>query len=120
MLQLGRDLDLALEPLAIDARRQLGRQHLDHDLAAECVLGRRENAAHPAANELVAQAVGGSQRCGQSFAEVVSHGCGAYLGKVRSSYADAMSCVTSLVRHSGRSNRAVVSRRFKGSELLNS
>ena len=49
VLQLRGDLDLALESLAVHACRQLGRQHLDHDLPAERVLGRGEDAAHSAA-----------------------------------------------------------------------
>ena len=73
MLQLRGDLDLALEPLAVHAGRQLGRQHLDDDLPAERVLGRGEHAAHAAADQLVVDPVGGGERGGEAIAEGVGH-----------------------------------------------
>jgi hypothetical protein len=73
MLELRCDLNLPLKSLPIHARREVGRQHLDHDLAAERVLRSREDAAHPAPDQLVIDPVGGRERCGKSFAEGVGH-----------------------------------------------
>ena len=52
MLQLGGELDLALEPLGAHARGQLGRQHLHDDLAAQSHFLSEEYTAHAAAAEL--------------------------------------------------------------------
>src|SRR5947207_122398 len=60
MLQLGRELDLALESFSAHARRQLGRQHLHHHATAEADLLGEEDAAHAAAAELTFDAVGGA------------------------------------------------------------
>jgi hypothetical protein len=58
MLQLGGELDLPLEPLHVDARPHLGREHLDNHLAAEPGLLRQEDTAHPPTTELPLDAVG--------------------------------------------------------------
>ena len=60
MLQPRRELDLALEPVAIDARRHLGREDLDDHAAAERGLFREEDPAHAAAAELALDAVRGT------------------------------------------------------------
>ena len=60
MLQPRRELDLALEPVAVDAGRHLGRQHLDDHAAAERGLFRQEDAAHAAAAELALDTVCGT------------------------------------------------------------
>ncbi len=73
VLQLSCDLDLALKSLAVHSGRELGRQHLDHDLPAERVLRGREDTTHPAAGQLVVDPVGGRQRGGESVAEGVVH-----------------------------------------------
>src|SRR6185436_11967886 len=52
MLQPGRDLDLALEPVDADAFTQVGRQHLDDDPTSQRPLRRHEDARHAAAPEL--------------------------------------------------------------------
>ena len=59
MLKLRGNLDLAPEPLAIDARGELRRQYLYDDLAAERPVGRDEDAAHPGAEELALDLVRG-------------------------------------------------------------
>ena len=59
VLKLRRDLDLAPESLAIYARGKLRRQYLYHDLAAEGLVGRDENAAHARAGELALYVVRG-------------------------------------------------------------
>ncbi len=61
VLQLGRELDLAVEPLDVDARAHLGRQHLDHHAPAELDLLRQEHAAHAAAAQFLVEAVGAAQ-----------------------------------------------------------
>jgi hypothetical protein len=60
-LELGGKLDLAAEPLHTDGRGQVGRQDLDHDLAAERGLFGLIDATH-APTELPLEAVGGIQR----------------------------------------------------------
>ena len=52
MLQLGGELDLALEPLRAHARGHLGREHLHHHLPAEPHLLSEEHTAHAATAEL--------------------------------------------------------------------
>jgi hypothetical protein len=52
MLQHGCQRDLPLEPLLVHTRRHVGRQYLDHDLAAEPGLVGQEDTAHPPATEL--------------------------------------------------------------------
>ena len=74
MLELRRDLDFTLEALAVHPRGELRRQHLDDDLPAERVFGRRKDATHTGANQLVVYPVIGSERCGEAVAEVVGHG----------------------------------------------
>src|SRR5579859_6120363 len=59
MLERGRELNLAPEPLDVDARRHLRRQNLDDYLPAERELFGQKDAAHPPAAELLLQAVGG-------------------------------------------------------------
>jgi hypothetical protein len=59
MLELRRYLNLATKSLAIHARRELGRQYLYHDLAAEGLVGSDENAAHARAGELALYVVRG-------------------------------------------------------------
>src|SRR5690349_10535380 len=44
MMQLRGELDLPAEALDVDAGREVGGQHLDDHLTAECTLGRHEDA----------------------------------------------------------------------------
>ncbi len=60
MLQLGGELDLALESLGAHTSGQLGRQHLHHHATAEAHLLGEEDATHAAAAELAFDAVGGA------------------------------------------------------------
>jgi hypothetical protein len=53
VLQPGGQLDLAAEPVLVDAGRHLGREDLDDDLAAELDFVRQEDAAHAPATELL-------------------------------------------------------------------
>ena len=52
---------LALESLHADAGRELGREHLHHDVASERGLEGDEGARHPAATELPLERVGGTE-----------------------------------------------------------
>ena len=58
VLETGGEPDLALEALDVHRGAGLGRQHLDHDLAAEPDLFGEEDATHPAAAQLPQDAVG--------------------------------------------------------------
>src|SRR5262249_29385210 len=58
MLEPGRELDLALEPLGIDAGAHFGWEDLDDHLAFEPDLFSQEDTAHPPAAEFLADAVG--------------------------------------------------------------
>ena len=70
MLQLGGDLDLALEAVDADAGGKFRREHLDDDLAAERRLVGDEHARHPAAPQLALERVGAAQRLLKTFAKV--------------------------------------------------
>src|ERR1035437_6657041 len=76
MLQLCRELDLAAEPFAVDAGRELRRQHLDHDLPVERAFPREEYAAHPPARQFAFEDVGGLEWVAQLGVEgaVFVHG----------------------------------------------
>jgi len=69
VLELRDDLDLSAEPLAIDARRELGREHFDDNAPAERTIDRREDAAHPAARQLAIELIGRAERILQLFGE---------------------------------------------------
>ena len=73
VLQPGGELDLALEPLDVDRGAELGRQHLDDDLAAEPGLLGEEDAAHAAAAQLPQDAVGVAEGGLEALLEV-GHG----------------------------------------------
>ncbi len=60
VLQLGGELDLALEPLRAHTSRHLGGQHFHHHLASQPHFLGDEHAAHAAAAELGLEAVGGA------------------------------------------------------------
>src|SRR5207245_315447 len=65
MLQLGRDLDLALEPLQTDDCRHGGMQHLDgHEALVFQVLG-QEHRGHPPAPQLTLKRVAIAEVLGQ-------------------------------------------------------
>ena len=70
MLQRGREHDLALEAIDGDAGRELPRQHLDHDLTAERVVGGDEDDRHATATELTLDGVGGPECPLDVFANV--------------------------------------------------
>ena len=57
VLQLRGQADLAAESLAAHRCRQLGRQHLDHDLPLEPELFGQEHPAHRPATELPLDAI---------------------------------------------------------------
>ena len=71
--ELGGELDLAAEALAVDPGGELGRQHLDHDLAAEGVLAGHEDATHPPTGELALDGVGGAKGRRQRFPQWIRH-----------------------------------------------
>ena len=79
LLKRRRQLDLPLETIQAHLGRDVGREHLDDDLAAQPLLPREENARHPAAAELaldlIAAAEGGSERL-----EVGRHGISVRVG----------------------------------------
>src|SRR5712671_6883433 len=69
MLELRRQLDLTAEPVAIDPGREVRREHLDDDRAAERAILRHEDATHATAQKLALELVAGAQRllkvCGE-------------------------------------------------------
>jgi hypothetical protein len=68
--------DLAAEALGAEPRRQVGRQHLHDDLAAEGALFGHEHARHPAPAQLALQRVRIAERLLQAVPQLVSHGGG--------------------------------------------
>jgi len=58
MLQRGGELNLAAEPLGVHPGRHLRGQHFHHHLPPELTLLGEEDTTHPAAAELVFDAVG--------------------------------------------------------------
>jgi hypothetical protein len=58
VLELRCELNFAVKPFLINARRHVGGQDLDHDLPAEFDLLREEDAAHSATAEFFLDAVG--------------------------------------------------------------
>jgi hypothetical protein len=73
VVELRRELDLAPEALDVDPGGQLRREDLDHDLPLERPLGGDEDAAHPAARELLLEVVGVAEGGLELLAEVVGH-----------------------------------------------
>jgi hypothetical protein len=57
MLQRGCQLDLAVEPIDAQARRELWWEDFDYDLSAECGLLGDEDAAHASAAQLALERV---------------------------------------------------------------
>src|ERR1043165_9507024 len=74
MLEPGGELDLALEALDADTGGHLRRQHLDDDLAAQAGLLGEEDPAHPAAAQLLLDAVGIAERRLEAGLEVLDVG----------------------------------------------
>ena len=74
VLQPGRDLDLAGEPLRAQGGRELGTEHFDGDLAAGASGLRPGDDGHPALPELALEQVAGAQRLLQSFTQFHSTG----------------------------------------------
>ena len=70
MLKLRRDEDLSSETLGADSFGDIFGQDLDHDLAIEMNLGRKEDAAHAAATKLALYAVGSRKRECEAFVKV--------------------------------------------------
>ena len=70
MLQLGGEADLALEPLDVHPGRHLGREHLHHHLPAEPHFLGEEDPAHPAAAQLLIDAVSVTEGGLEAVAEV--------------------------------------------------
>ncbi len=73
VLELGREVDLALEAVDTYAGRQLGRQDLHDHRALEPHLFGEEDAAHPAAAELALNGVGSAEVGLQLLAELGRH-----------------------------------------------
>jgi hypothetical protein len=69
MLELRREVDLALESLGADAVCELGGKELHDDEAIEGGFARNEHAAHAAAGELLLETIGVSER----FLELTAH-----------------------------------------------
>jgi hypothetical protein len=69
MLQPRRQLDLALEPLGVDACGKLGVEHLDHDGASQGVIVREEHTRHPASAQLADDREARPQRRLELFSE---------------------------------------------------
>ena len=61
VLELRRQVDLAAESFTAHGRRQLGRQHLDHDLPLEAELLGQEDPAQRSAAELPVDAIAAVQ-----------------------------------------------------------
>src|SRR5689334_19081058 len=70
VLQLRRELDLALEPVDTDPGCHLGREHLHDHLPPEAHLLREEHAAHPAPAELALDAVGSGEHGLETLSKV--------------------------------------------------
>jgi hypothetical protein len=66
----GGELDLAAEAVRAHVGRQLGREQLDDDLAAEAGLLRHEHAAHGAAAQLALEGVAAGERSPKTFERV--------------------------------------------------
>jgi len=74
MLERGRELDLPVEPLSVDPRRELGRQDLHYDAPPEPDFLGDEHPAHAAAAELPLHTVRGAEGGLETLAEVGGHG----------------------------------------------
>ncbi len=61
MLQGGGELDLAIEAIHPHFQREVGGQHLDHDVPRELRLLGHKHAAHATAAELPLDAIGGAE-----------------------------------------------------------
>jgi hypothetical protein len=70
VLELRRQLNLPFEPLHVDTGSHIGRQDLDHDLAAEPHFVRQENTAHPSTTELALDAVGATDNGFQTVTQI--------------------------------------------------
>src|SRR4029079_4928891 len=70
MLQPREELYLALEAVDVDAGRQLGMQHLDHDRPLERPVLCAEDAGHPAAAELAFYGIAPAQRGAETLYEI--------------------------------------------------
>src|SRR4051794_7991264 len=70
MLQLGSDLYLSPEPVAVHAGGKLRRQDLDHHPATEDAVDRHENATHAATCQLSIELIVGGQRGLELIGEV--------------------------------------------------
>ena len=73
MLELGGELDLAPEPVDVHAGRELGEQHLDHDLSAERLLVGEEDVRHAAPAELAVEHIRLAERGLELIAEGRDH-----------------------------------------------
>ena len=79
MLELGGELDFAVEPLGADRGAEFGVEHLDRDLAVVLDVLRQEDGRHAARPELALDAVPVGNGCLQSI-EGFAHGSGMDLG----------------------------------------
>ena len=73
LLKCRRRLDLALEAFNADPLRQLGGEHLHHNLPLEAVLFGHEDSAHPPATELALECIGTAERLLQLLADLLGH-----------------------------------------------
>ena len=71
--ELRRELDLAFESILAHLGSHLGRQHLDHNLAAQRDFFRNEHSAHAATAEFLFDTVGVAD-CGLELLQEVRHG----------------------------------------------
>src|SRR5439155_11464755 len=74
MLQLRRELNLALEALHTDALAELRRQDLDDHFAAEGALGGHEDTGHPPTAQLALEAIVAGRCLLQLLAEIGRYG----------------------------------------------
>jgi len=73
VLKAGGKLDLALEALDVDRGRELRRQDLDHDVAAERRLLSEKDARHAAAAELTLEAICAPESRLELLAQISRH-----------------------------------------------
>jgi hypothetical protein len=74
VLERGGNLDLEPESIGAYSARQLGREHLDHDLAPQGYLGREKDSRHAATAELALDGVRAAQPRFEFLLEIVGQG----------------------------------------------
>jgi hypothetical protein len=74
MIESGRDLDFAEEPLRTQRRRELGAKHLDRDRTVVLQVPGKVNRGHAPAAEQALDAITVGQSSGERFQWVRGHG----------------------------------------------